>query len=188
MKKILVLSALICLLSSLKCKKDKYPPAVLPAITQTGQNTVGFTIDGNVWVPYYECGFGRNPCGKITGGVSYPYASAEGISFQFSREHNGKVAVLTISTGNFRTITSIGDKIDSISVDFQSESYSGNNFGVYGGHLSGSKFIVTKFDRQNQIISGEFELVLLEQNGSGKTITISDGRFDFKFNACLCDR
>jgi hypothetical protein len=187
MKKIIFICLLTCLLTSLKCKKEKYPPAVLPDITQIGQNTVGFTIDGEVWVPYYKCGFGRLACGKISARIGQPFASDNGISFQFGREKSDKLSVLTISTGSFKTITGIGDKTDSISVDFQSENYSGNNTGVYGGPNQGSKFLITKFDRQNQIISGEFEFVLMEQNGSGKQMIIKEGRFDFKYNACLCD-
>lgn len=34
-----------------RCKKDNPPPAVLPAATQEGKNNVGFTLNGEVWVP-----------------------------------------------------------------------------------------------------------------------------------------
>jgi hypothetical protein len=188
MKKIILISLLTCFLTSLKCKKDKYPPALLPAITQTGQNTVGFNIDGNVWVPYYECGFGRAPCGKINARVGPPLAPDSGISFQFRRYHGDKTSSLTISSALVGTITSTGSKIDSVLVSFRGENSTGNGQNDFNGPFPGSKFIVTKFDQQNQIISGEFEFVVIEQNGSGKTITIKDGRFDFKFNACLCDK
>lgn len=184
MKRILFITLLVCLLTSLKCKKEKYPAAVLPPITQTGQNSVGFMLDGAVWIPYYECGFGSNPCGKISGRVGQPFAPYDGISFQFRRYHGDKTSTLTISSALIGSITSSGDKTDSVAVDFRAEGSAQNDF---NGPLPGSKFIITKFDQQNQIISGEFEFVLVEQGGSGKTITLKNGRFDFKFNACLCD-
>lgn len=187
MKKIIFICLLTCLLTSLKCKKEKYPTAVLPAITQTGQNTVGFTIDGEVWVPYYECGFGRAPCGKINARVALPLASDNGIDFQFRRYHGDRKSSLTISSALIGSIMSTGDKTDSVSAQFLAENVNGN-IGYFVGPLPGSKFIITKFDSQNQIISGEFEFVLIEQNGSGKQTIIKDGRFDFKFNACLCDK
>ncbi len=94
---------------------------------------------------------------------------------------------MTISSSGIGTITSIGDKIDSILVSYRDENASGNNGDYYGPLFGGaSKFIITKIDYQSQIISGEFELVLLEQNRTGNTITLKDGRFDFKFYACKC--
>lgn len=49
---------------------------------------------------------------------------------------------------------------------------------------------ITKIDFQNQIISGQFEFILRERKNDGTVtdnlITLKDGRFDFKFNACKC--
>jgi len=169
------------------CKKDPTKNAKLPPITQEGKNTIGFTINGEVWVPYYECGFMGNPCGEIQ--ASYGEAggaAVNGIGFGFSRLRNGKMSNLIISSTS-ATITSVGEKIDSIGITFLSENMNGND-GYFMGPLPGSRFYITKLDMQAQIISGEFEFILIEQNGSGKIITIKDGRFDFKFNACKCSR
>jgi hypothetical protein len=179
---------LITFLLSTSCKKQKDPTknAQLPPATQEGKNTVGFTIDGEVWVPYARCGFGQDPSGEIsarygaTGG-----AAPHGIGFQFSRFRNNKSSSLTIFNWQGTTTTTIGEKIDSIGITFRNENSSGNN-DRYTYPLPGSKFIITKLDKQNQIISGEFEFILTEQNGSGKTIILKEGRFDFKFNACKC--
>lgn len=168
------------------CKKDPTKNAKLPPITQEGKNTIGFTINDEVWMPYCKCGFMRDPCGEILAryGVSGG-AEPNGIDFGFGRERKGRFSSLSISSALTGTITSIGDKTDSIGVSFLSENMNGNN-GYFTGPITGSKFIITKFDYPNQIISGEFEFILMEQNGTGNTITIKDGRFDFKFNACKC--
>ncbi len=171
------------------CKKNIDPTksAVLPPATQEGKNTVGFTINGEAWMPYAKCRFGADPCGEISANYSYPFAAQNGIGFQFARFRNNKSSSLTIYTLQTNSITTIGSKIDSIGVEYAGENSNGTD-GEYLGPRPGrnSKFIITKIDHQNQIISGEFEFVLLEQNGSGREITLKDGRFDFKFNACKC--
>lgn len=171
------------------CKKDPTKNAKLPPITQEGKNTVGFTIESEVWIPYYKCRIMGNPCGEILARYGFSGGAApDGIDFGFNRERKGKFSGLSISSVGTGTITSIGDKTDSVGVEFQDENWTGNT-GIYRGPVSGnSKFIITKFDPQNQIISGEFEFDLIEQDGSGHIITIKDGRFDFKFNACKCSR
>lgn len=168
------------------CKKDPTKNAKLPPITQEGKNTIGFTIDGEVWVPYYECRFMGDPCGEIHASYGEAGGAApNGIGFGFNRVRNDKFSGMSISSTGNGTITSSGIKTDSISVEFQGETLEGH-IPVFRGPLSGSKFVITKFDPQNQIISGEFEFVLKEYNGTGKIITVKDGRFDFRFNACKC--
>ena len=179
---LILLLASLCSLNG-RCKKDP-PEAVLPPVTNTGNNTIGFVIDGKVWVPYYKCGLGKDPCGEYLADYGQPLAPRSGISFQFERERGNVSSSLTI-TSSFGTITTAGDKIDSLSAAFMDEGSNGNSK-RYFGPLIGSHFNVTKVDTVSKIISGTFELILLEQNGSGKTITLKNGRFDFRFNACKC--
>lgn len=174
--------------SFIGCKKDPTKNATLPAATQEGKNTIGFTINGEVWVPYYKCRSFGNPCGEIsaTYGISGG-AAPNAFDLQIARQRGSKSSSLTISSSGLGTITTLGSKIDSVGVNFTGENSTGN-IDSYSGILSGSKFIITKFDNQAQIISGEFELILNEDNGSGKTIILKTGRFDFKFNFCKCSR
>ena len=170
------------------CKKDPTKNATLPAATQEGRNTIGFTINGEVWVPYYKCRSFGNPCGEISATYGVPGGAApNAFDLQIIRQRGSKSSSLTISSSGLGTITTIGSKIDSVGVNFTGENSTGNT-DSYSGVLSGSKFIITKFDNQAQIISGEFELILNEDNGSGKIIILKTGRFDFKFNFCKCSR
>ena len=169
------------------CKKDPTKNATLPAARQEGRNTIGFTINGEVWVPYAKCAAFSNPCREISARYGASGGAApNGIDFGFERIRNGKMSYLLISSP-FATITSIGEKVDSIDVSFDlgNSGVNGNN-GYFTGPLLGSKFYISKIDSSARIISGDFVFILLEQNGSGKTITLKDGRFDFKFNACKC--
>ncbi|WP_066839442.1 hypothetical protein [Rufibacter ruber] len=176
------------LLVFISCDKDKDPTknSKLPEATQLGKNTIGFTLENEeVWVPYNKCGLMLDPCGKYSARVSYPMASRDGIDFSFSRD-NGKgiSSSLFFSTALAGTITSTGNKIDSLGVTFL--EFDNGSMVEYGFPLVGSHFTVTKFDKVAQIISGEFHLVLKKYR-SNEIITLSNGRFDFKFQACECD-
>jgi hypothetical protein len=168
------------------CKKDPTKNAVLPEATQEGKNTVGFILNDEVWVPYGKC---ITQCNKISARYGFPSAEEFGIDFQFKRKREkvDKLSALTISSSLIGNITSTGNKIDSIGVNFQGENSNGNT-DDYSRLQKGSKFIITKLDKVNRIISGEFEFVLNEDNGSGKQIILKNGRFDLKMNACLCDK
>ena len=169
------------------CKKEPTTTIALPAATQVGKNTIGFTVNGEVWLPYAECSAFGNPCRQI--GARYGPSNGgplNGIDFGFQRIINGKMSSLLIAS-NFATITTIGEKIDSVGVTYGTENSSGGH-DYYESVLAGSKFTVTKIDFSEQIISGEFNFNLMELDGSHSTISIKDGRFDFKFNACLCNQ
>ena len=186
MKQLLLFAAVLTL--SVSCKKNNDPTknAVLPAATQEGKNTVGFTINGEVWVPYAKCAYFNDPCRELSTGYDVSGGSApNAFSFQVVRKRGNTSSSLTVSSSGRGTITSVGDKVDSIGVNFTAENSVGND-GTYSGIQPGSRFIITKFDKLNQIISGEFEFILKEDNQSGKTITLKDGRFDFRFNTCHC--
>ena len=173
------------------CKKDPTKNAKLPPITQEGKNTVGFTIDGEVWVPYYKCRFMGNPCGEISARYGESNGAAEhSLDFQTLRQKNNKLSALTVSSSGTGSIASVGNKTDSVFINYDDEKLS--NDGYFVGPMTGSKFIITSIDFQKQIISGEFEFVLREIKNSGTVtdnfITLKDGRFDFKFNACKCSK
>jgi hypothetical protein len=167
------------------CKKEHPPKGVLPPITQEGKNTIGFTVGGDVWLPYFKCSFSGNPCGEIEARYGSPLAQPNGIDFSFKRRIGNISSSLIISSSPSGTITSLGDKTDSIAVIYQSEGTDASSR-YYYGPLPGSSFIITKIDLLNQIISGQFEFIVREQNGGNSEVTLKDGRFDFTFNACKC--
>jgi hypothetical protein len=187
-EKILLLLFCFSNLCFTRCGKDKTSKAVLPAISQEGKNTIGFTINDEVWVPYAKCGGFSNPCGEMHVEYGPPAVPSGVLGFGFTRKNGDRRSDLTISSGISETITSIGDKVDSINVEYSDNVLSTD--GYFVGPQPGSQFVITKNDPQNQIISGEFELVLRERKNVGTVtnniITLKSGRFDFKFNVCKC--
>lgn len=123
MKNLMLLSLMLFTLCFARCRKDKIPAAILPQATQEGRNTVGFTINGEVWVPYTKCGFGQNPCGEIHADYSIPSTSLNAIDYMFRRATGSESSSLYISSVMTGTITSVGEKIDSISVVFRGEKW-----------------------------------------------------------------
>lgn len=61
-----VLLLLLFTIYTTGCKKDLAKNATLPPATQEGKNTVGFTVNGEVWVPYAKCESFSNPCREIS--------------------------------------------------------------------------------------------------------------------------
>lgn len=185
MRNLLIL--LLCILPLLSACKKEAPGTTLPEATQEGRNIAGFLLYGQVWVPFAKCKFSEDPCREISGNYGLPYTDEEYIDFKISRIHNDKHSSL-IFTGQV-PMTVPGEYSDDVNVIFSDEGSNGSaGRYTYNGRSSSSlgRFILTKVDQENQIISGTFSFTLIESNGSGKTIEITDGRFDFKMNACIC--
>jgi hypothetical protein len=135
-------------------------------------------------VLYYKCTFSGDPCGEISANYGLPYNFPNNIGFQFARQNENTLSALTVYS--LVPIYPTGNKYDSIGIEFIGEHSTGNNNQFNKPYNSTGKFEITKLDTIKQIISGVFEFTLIEENGSGRTIEIKDGRFDFKMNACKC--
>jgi hypothetical protein len=179
--KSLILAVTLVSLSGLFCKKES-GGNTLPTATTNGANTMGFIVKGEVWRPYYKCGFLRDPCGKSSVNVTNIY-----VNLNFLREIGKKSSHFFIITKDLSTISSVGEKIDSVYAGFRDENYTPDGVGIYDGPLPGSSYKITRYDNVAQIISAEFYLILAENRPNADTIIIKSGRYDFKFNTCLCD-
>ena len=172
------LVAILIILTSSACKKDR-PGNGLPAATNYGANTVGCIIDNAVWAPFNkDCYFDR--CNKILSHVING-----GFVFVFSRVNDEEQSWLSIHNGATK-LSSEGDITDSIDVRFSRKE--GNEY-VYYYYLvkTESKFVVTKYDKLHKTISGEFTFTLRQNATDPKSVVIKSGRFDLKWDACLCD-
>lgn len=78
----LLLLIILCVLMG--CKKDM-PSKNLPPVTQEGRNTAGFLLDGEVWVPFAECGLFRS-CEEIDVPYGGPPFNNNYLSIHLERE------------------------------------------------------------------------------------------------------
>ena len=174
------------------CRKDNLEPGtypapidytVLPPATQTGANTFGCLVDGEVWVP-------RVPLLAVT---------YRDISSHVS-EKNG-----TGAGGVTCNLVDLDKRIDNwLSISFGNNYFQTKQFcfptniGVTAhfkktngdGYLSNyfdtdeNCITITKLDTTNNIISGTFQFTMYNDtiNKNDKVI-ITDGRFDLKYSA-----
>lgn len=183
---ILLLISVFLLLTT--CKKNNTPPDTLPPVTQTGANTFGCKVNGEVWVPYYSCGYLGNPCGEMQVDI-HPLSQYSllpiSVSILVNRFHNGDDSYFSIG---FETDAQ-GNIYDSAYINFSGKGV-GNppvNGDYHKSFNTTNTFQITKLDTINKIISGTFYLVL--KKDFNDSIVVEDGRFDFKFGSiCNCSQ
>ncbi len=172
MKKFILLLALTLTLSC--CNKDDNPPAdplsQLPPATQTGAGTFGCLVNG---VPYvdnsgdFNC-FYQLVNGEYYFGITASINNEEDLQIDIgslkSQLLEGEIPLLEREDGKFYAFLS-----------FDCICPQGKTNSIKPGILN-----VTKFDNQNNIISGTFEFVVVNPS-TGKTYNITNGRFDSLF-------
>lgn len=178
MKKFHRLLMMIMLTLIISCSSDDDQPQnpidKLPPATQTGEQTFGCLINGEVFIPD-NFGQGRPNAfyqfvrGNYTLGISAYKSDEKTVSIAFAG-----LDVEPIMEENYVLKNEI----------------SGNYYGRYsvnGGleHLASTSdnhpgtLIITNFDPENYIISGTFEFTVIDNDG--KEIRITDGRFDMNY-------
>lgn len=181
MKNILLGLFVLIIFCFSKCKKNTLTETLPPA-TQEGKNTMGFKVNGKVWVPYFPCGFGQNPCGAVQLNYHLNSVPAYYLNFHPARKINGNLSSLIITSIPNTTISTTGNKFDSVNISFNDYA---NGITTYNkSYNPKGSFIITKVDFFNQIISGTLDCTLY--NGID-SVVITEGRFDCKFYTCVCN-
>ena len=157
---------LIVLVSNLSCKKDGLTKA-----TQVGANTFSCKINGKVFKPVYIGGlFNNNNVLSVRNNAQYNFS---------------------ISADNQETSESVSLENPYIKATGVYKLFANHpNRGVYSRSIPESgwfvtdsshvgELIMTRCDTVNRIYSGTFYFTARDPN-SGKTITITEGRFDVK--------
>jgi hypothetical protein len=191
MKKHILLVGLFVQITMASCIKNlfKEKEESLPAITQTGANTLGCKVEGKVWVPNGTHDlFVSIPALSTyvyqSQGIKYFSISARKDPSAFNKEEDAyddlslDVILPTSpseviidkdcnSCGLYCSYSSLRFKIKGL---FQGGCYMTSS--LYTG-----KVRFTKIDTVNRIISGTFQFSAIDKS-SGKTLNITDGRFD----------
>ena len=166
------------------CRKDNLEPGtypapidytVLPPATQTGANTFGCLIDGEVWVP-------RVPLLAVTYVDKYALFNEKNLSgsgilltnLVDSKNDDHFTLAFTSSFFQERTYQTLSDTAAfRFNPDFRKLN---DQYGHIDGDTS-NYLTITKIDTAHNFISGIFRCVLYTANKS-KSIKITDGRFD----------
>ncbi len=162
----------ILLLSS--CEKDPYKNGepTLPPITMEGKNTLGFLLDGKVWVPYQEKpGLFTPTLIAVRDGSSNKITIEARLKKSNNLVEQFNVSIHLDAEGSYK----IPDKGTVKFFDYRFPAC--DKFTCVSEN---GVFIVSRFDKGNRIISGTFNLNHMA-TPCGDTIQITDGRFDLKF-------
>ncbi len=192
-KTIFTIFALMLLIA---CSKDNPEPedplAKLPPETQTGANTFGCIINGQVFYPRDGTSSLFNPAGKgliLWGDPSVPvgignYGELEIKNLQDGKPANSMIIHLQgldqIKTGEYIWQNSnFQSSIDGLMQNYvfaKIYDASVNGWRYYGSYENSGKLTITRY---GNIISGNFSGKLKIQNGTSE-ISILSGRFDIK--------
>lgn len=178
MNKLLLLLTMMLTLSS--CNKDDDNNSdTLPPATQTGANTVGCLVNGEVFLPKQE---GINPAVV----VNYEYINGE-FFFSLSFDNQIGTGLKGVSIGTLRIDLQAGqtyilNKNNQDDGDFtgggglytiNTEIYYYTNADITG------ELTITRIDLSNSIISGTFWFDAINEDGD--VVEIREGRFDYVY-------
>ena len=169
-------------LSACSCGRnsdDNSTQNTLPPATQTGANTIGCLVNGEVFLPHQN-----NPTGP----------SATHCHYQFvNNEWNFSLGYFNDKQNPLRSIGIFGNGIklhSNIIYPLGKNNGIGNAslYGYYGkngtpsfytDNISTGELKITKLDSINYIISGTFWFDAI--NSNGQKVQIRDGRFDMQY-------
>ena len=179
----LIPSFLFISLTASECKKHKpgNPIDQLPPETQTGANTFGCLINGEIFLP-------KGPSLGPILQCAYQYLDNSydhGYFFQLGAIHKNKTTdvlsvgiftdSLTITNGTF----TLGNNQKGNAYALYTRATDTVHVNLYTSNDLPGQLTITKFDETNQIVSGTFWFSVVKSPGD--TIKITDGRFDMQF-------
>jgi hypothetical protein len=158
----ILISCVALIIAIYGCNKVHVFPNVTPALpqeTHAGKNTLGFNLNGQLWLP--------NTKGPDAGPALSSYIQNN--SFTLAANRLNQHITFNISnvntTGDYDLTTDINTAI------FMDDT---TRYRCTEGTMD-----ITYFDAQNGIISGIFSMKAI--SSAGETISIEQGRFDTKF-------
>ncbi len=176
MKKLLAICTSLLLLTACNKKVTELPPA-----TQTGANTFGAKVNGELWVPKGFAGIPANDALQVRFLANMNmYINA----MDFSKSPTEKEFEIFIQNvtgpGTYQLNTSVTYPTTNASYAYyvkrtltpQEEWITSS---IYTGSVT-----ITKLDIPNKIVSGTFQFNLVNIYNAAQTLSVTEGRFDIK--------
>ncbi len=170
------------------CRPDDPEVALtLPAETREGKNTIGFLLNGKVWVNQgRDCSFSSG-CRESLESSSYPHGGGRTFSLQAlqASRRDQKPAVLQYLSITLDTIKGPGVYLidgTRLNADLYFRDALRQESDYYGVDSTKTPFTlhVTTIDTVANIIAGRFEGILYDDVNKQDSIIIREGRFDVK--------
>lgn len=161
------------LLSQCACDEAFEKKEELPPITQTGANTFGCLVNGDVWLPKGNDGTANL---DLSYDPTFNYGTFDLRTYRYVSENQFQYIIIfsdSLSTTGTYPLEGLTHQVVTFS-DGNLCYYSTNEIEtVCNGTMS-----IGKFDLLNGIISGEFEFSIVTQDCD--TVFVTAGRFDMR--------
>lgn len=181
--RLLSLALLLTLMGS-SCEKEELSPLEqLPAATQEGKNTFGCLVNGQVFVPTGQLGFGIPPYSWYYQQLTQDYNPVKGYMFRVSASDWKGQNKPSIGLGTYSlelkegTVYPLGEPsvVGKAYGEYTKIAPVGlENYSIVSP-LTG-EMRITKFDKQKRIVSGTFWFDAV--NAAGEKVEVREGRFD----------
>jgi hypothetical protein len=186
-----IFTTLLFLIISCTKNDEKIYTPTLPPITETGENTFGCYINGELLVPRDRRVFGGTTIKGMT--MSEYSSTASTIDFFNLRVIDGKTDVGFLSF-YFYNLHELGEGTYSIKQGYvwrTDAEINTTNFWIKSPRYNSESYLsvedggtlkITKYDYENGIMSGTFSCKAVNNNDSSDIIEITEGRFDINLN------
>jgi len=175
MKKLLIVCSSLFLLAACKKEVDELPPA-----TQTGANTFGAKVNGELWVPQ---GFGPIPASNILEARQPGHdLIINARNFASSpNETEFQIYIQNVTTTGIYPLNSnvVHPSMDASYAYYVKRTMTPENEWVTSAAYSGT-VTITRIDTVNRIASGTFQFTMMNIYNTPQPVTVTEGRFDVR--------
>lgn len=168
------------LISIFSCKKEttdttSHDPNKLPPLTHEGKNTFGCLVNGEIWVAYAPSSVGGAMA--ITGEFDSGSGHIEATLKTDTKHEAVKLFFKDVDSIGLYNFYLVSDTKTGIAYFLNPP-----NCSIYYHDTSNvGTMNITYFNNSNRIMSGTFQMDLVNPSCQGDTVRIREGRFDWRF-------
>ncbi|MBK3518149.1 DUF6252 family protein [Carboxylicivirga marina] len=157
------------------CEKDDKTPE-LPPITQSGENTFGCLVNGEVWLP--KKGMITTPPYRV---VNNQYKDGRWIIIANNSFQTINLTICNDSVLNGTSTFNMESLENCSSARFNDSTNNTDEYFFTNGDNYNGKVTISRFDLDELIISGTFYFDAISDKGNA--VQIKEGRFDLNINS-----
>jgi hypothetical protein len=171
---------LICLSILASCKKH-FSEEDMPPATQTGANTFGARVNGEVWIPHQ---FGVLPANDLLDAYfAGPDLTITANNFAASPTETGfKIFIKDVTTtGTYHFNADVYPNFSGNYAYYVKRRIQPINEWVTNASYTGT-VTITKLDSINHIVSGTFQFNMINLQSTPEPLNVTEGRFDIRID------
>lgn len=176
MKNLIAIIAFSLFLTSCKKEKEELPPA-----TQTGANTFGAKVNGELWVTR---GFGPFPANDVLEARRFGNGDIIINARNFESSPTEKEFVIFVKGAMSPGVYPLNSTVSHPTFDASYAYYVHRRFTPENEWMTNTSNVgsvnLTNLDTVNHIISGTFQFQMINLYNAPQPMTVTEGRFDIR--------